>query len=295
MKHLSSGYCRRPLSPERLAAVTRILALVACVAVAHLGLASGQSTPQEMSAAPVSSTAGHAVVVELFTSQGCASCPPADRLLASLGEESAGRVVPLSFHVDFWNSLGWKDPFSKHAWTERQAAYARALRLGQVYTPQAVVDGRAEMVGSDGERLRSAIAVAASRPAADISLSLEPSASRVLVRAEVGLPEALRGRRLELMVALFETGLVTEVGRGENGGHTLKNDYVVRDLRRAGKLSPRGPERTEHTAELSLEREWNPSRLGVAVFLQDPGSLEIYGGSSRLLAGPVKPAAGGGR
>jgi hypothetical protein len=116
-----------------------------------------------------------------------------------------------------------------------------------------------------------------------------------VVRAEVGLPEALRGRKLDLMVALFETGLVTEVGRGENGGHTLKNDYVVRDLKRAGKLSPRGPERTEHTAEISLEREWNASRLGVAAFLQDPGSLEIYGGSARLIGGPVKAAAAGGR
>jgi hypothetical protein len=275
--------------------VTRILALVACVAVAHLGRASGQSAPQETSAAPAAAPAGHAVVVELFTSQGCSSCPPADRLLASLGEQDAGRVVPLSFHVDFWNSMGWKDPFSRHAWTERQAAYARALRLGQVYTPQAVVDGRAEMVGSDGDRLRSAITAAASRPAADIALSLESSASRGMVRAEVDLPEALRGRKLDLMVALFETGLVTEVGRGENGGHTLTNDYVVRDLKRAGKLSPRGPERTEHTAEISLEREWNPSRLGVAAFLQDPGSLEIYGGSSRLLGGPVKAAAAAGR
>ncbi len=204
-------------------------------------------------------------------------------------------VVPLEFHVDFWNSNGWRDPFSKHAWTERQAAYARAFRLGQVYTPQAVVDGRSEMVGSDGSRLRSAIASSSSRPAADISLALEPSASRVLVHAEVQLPETLHGRKFDLMVALFETGLVTEVGRGENGGHTLKNEYVVRDLKRAGKLSPRGPERTEHTAELSLERDWNPARLGVAAFLQDPASLEICGGTSRLLSGGEKSPAEGGR
>jgi len=224
------------------------------------------------------------VVVELFTSQGCSTCPPADRLLGSLGEEGAGRVVPLSFHVDFWNSLGWKDPFSSHAWTERQTAYARAFRLRQVYTPQAVVDGRAEMVGSDGDRLRAAIAAAPSRPAAKISLQLEPSASGVLVRAEVDLPEALRGRKLDLMLALFETGLVTAVGRGENGGRTLRNDYVVRNLRRAGRLAARGPDQTRHTAELSLEKEWERSRLGVAAFLQDPRSLEIFGAASRLLS-----------
>jgi hypothetical protein len=277
---------------EETPPVTRLRMLALCLIAAILGVASASDAREEPPPEPAGVPPSHAVVVELFTSQGCITCPPADRLLVSLGEESAGRVVPLSFHVDFWNSLGWKDPFSRGAWTERQRAYARALRLGQVYTPQAVVDGRSEMNGSDSARLRAAIAAAASRPAGKISLLLEPSPSQILVRARVDLPEALRGRKLDLMLALFERGLVTAVGRGENGGRTLHNDYVVRSLRRVGRVSSRGPAETSHDAMLSLEKEWERSRLGVAGFLQDPGSLEIYGANAMLLSG--RQGSGGG-
>ena len=219
------------------------------------------------------------MVVELFTSQGCSSCPPADRLLAQLGEESAGRIVPLSFHVDFWNYIGWTDPFSSRDWTERQVAYGRAFGLQQAYTPQAVVNGGVELVGSDGNALRAAVAAAAARPAATIVLRLKPATSKVVVEAEVDLPETLRGRKWDLMLAVFETGLVTAVGRGENGGQTLRNDYVVRSLRRGGRVD--GPAR--QTATLALEKGWDRSRLGVAAFLQDPRSLSICGASAASL------------
>jgi hypothetical protein len=235
---------------------------------------------------------GHAVVVELFTSQGCMTCPPADQLLSNLGQQSGGRVVPLAFHVDFWNQLGWKDPFSKHAWTERQEAYSRALRVGRMYTPQAVVNGRSEVIGSDASRLQSAVATAAARPAATIGLELAPADSRVSVRAQVDLPEELQGRKLDLMVALFETGLVTAVGRGENGGKTLHNDYVVRELRKVGRLAPKGLPKTQHTADIGLEKEWDRGKLGVAAFVQDPASLEILGASSALLAAPPSERSG---
>jgi hypothetical protein len=232
----------------------------------------------------VSPPPAHAVVVELFTSQGCSSCPAADRLLEGIGAESAGRVVPLEFHVDFWDSLGWKDPFSRHAWTERQADYARVLYFRDVYTPQAVVDGRTEMVGSDAARLRSAIASAAERPAGRIDLTLEPSDSKVLVRAAVERPEALRGRKLDLMVALYESGLVTAVAKGENGGSTLRNENVVRVLQRAGRLSSGDPSPKEFREEIKIEKGWDRTKLGVAAFLQDPSSLEICGAGARRLA-----------
>jgi len=119
----------------------------------------------------------HTVVVELFTSQGCSSCPPADRLLSELGAESRDRVVPLAFHVDFWNHAGWTDPFSKREWTDRQVGYSRALGVRNVYTPQAVVDGSAELVGSDANGMRAAIAAAAAKPAAAIALRLQPAAA----------------------------------------------------------------------------------------------------------------------
>jgi hypothetical protein len=226
--------------------------------------------------------AGHAVVVELFTAQGCSSCPPADRLLSELGEQSAGLLVPLAFHVDFWNHGGWTDPFSSADWTQRQVAYARRLGLQQVYTPQALVDGAVELVGSRAKELRAAVAAAAAKPAAAIALGLSPSASDVRVEADVDLPEALRGRRWDLMVAVYETGLLTPVARGENGGRTLKNDYVVRTLKRAGRLTTSSKE----SARLGLSKSWNRARLGVAAFLQDPASLEIRGASARALGPP---------
>ncbi|MGH9365082.1 MAG: DUF1223 domain-containing protein [Thermoanaerobaculia bacterium] len=271
---------------------TRSLTLVFLVAPAFLALAAMApvSTAQQEPiretpvAKPDDSAAGHVVVVELFTSQGCSTCPPADRLLAALGAESAGRVVPLSFHVDFWNHAGWTDPFSRGDWTRRQEVYARARGLQQLYTPQAVVDGGAELLGSDGRGLRAAVAAAAARPAAAISLRLEPTASKVLVEADVDRPEALRGRKLDLILAVFETGLITPVGRGENGGRTLRNDYVVRSLRRGGRLAADGPSRTRHTTALPVAKEWSRSHLGVAAFLQDPRSLEICGAKAQALA-----------
>ncbi len=228
--------------------------------------------------------AGHVVLVELFTSQGCSSCPPADQLLSAIGGQDGGRVVPLAFHVDFWNSQGWTDPFSSKQWTLRQVAYERQLGISQVYTPQAVVDGTTEMVGSDAAHLRAAIEAAGARPGAKLALRLEPSSSRVEVAVDVDLPDALRGKKLDLFVALFETGLSTPVGRGENGGKTLRNDYVVRELERAGRLSRDGPPESHHTATLHVSKEWNPSHLGVAAFLQDPGSLAILGSAARSLS-----------
>lgn len=278
------GASRRP--NDGAGAVSGVRRFAVMLIAAILLGAARASAPQASTAqqaSPAGSPAPHVVVVELFTSQGCSTCPPADRLLTLLGEESAGRVVPLSFHVDYWNHDGWTDPFSRKEWSERQAAYARAFRSQQVYTPQAVVDGGAELNGSDGNRLRAAIAAARVRPAAEISLDLEPANSKVMVRAEVDLPDALRGLKLDLMLAVFETNLVTAVGRGENGGRILQNDFVVRSFRRGARLAA-GAGRTRHEVALPLDKDWKRSRLGVAAFLQDSRTLEIFGAASRLLS-----------
>ena len=245
------------------------LGAASAAALAFVGVAPGRGED------PVPS-APRAVVVELFTSQGCSTCPPADRLLATLGQTSGGRVVPLAFHVGYWNSAGWTDPFSASEWTKRQEAYAHRFGSSQVYTPQAVVDGTAELIGSRETELRAAIATAAARPAATISLSLQPSEKEVRVAARVDLPDSLRGRKRDLMVAVYETGLVTSVERGENGGRTLANDYVVRRLARAGRIG----ESSEVAATFPLEKDWNRARLGVAAFLQDPETLEIRGAAA---------------
>lgn len=246
-------------------------------------LAASQAAAEDPAGAgALAAPSDRVVVVELFTSQGCSSCPPADRLLRELGERRAGRLVPLEYHVDFWNHIGWTDPFSSADWTKRQEAYARRLHLGSLYTPQAVVDGAGEFVGSDAAALEAAIAASAAKPAASIALRLEPGDAKVLVEAAVELPESLRDRKWDLMVALYETGLSTAVGRGENGGRTLRNDYVVRRLQRAGGVRASSKQETS----VKLEAGWNRANLGVAAFLQDPGTLEIRGASARALPAP---------
>jgi hypothetical protein len=263
------------------------LAVVASVAPSLPAQAppADPSTAQGAPNGQTDSAVSRPVLVELFTSQGCYSCPPADLLLSRLGRESGGKVVPLAFHVDFWNSKGWRDPFSSSAWSRRQEAYTKALSLKSGYTPQAVVHGFAEMVGSDQERLLAAIASAVARPAADLSLTLEPAASDVTARVQVGIPPPLRGRRWDLMLAVYETGLVTAVRRGENKGRELHNDYVVRSLRRE-RLDKIDSDVSEVSAKLPLESDWKRSQLGVVAFLQDPKSLEIGGVAAKSLGEP---------
>ncbi|MDX1642861.1 MAG: DUF1223 domain-containing protein, partial [Thermoanaerobaculia bacterium] len=145
-----------------------------------------------LAATPSSSTEGSTeqptVLIELFTSQGCSSCPPADRLLADLadrGELDGIVLLPLSFHVDYWNYIGWTDPFSSAEWSNRQRRYARAFGLDTIYTPQIFLNGRAEVVGSDEREVRRLIRQTAAPPVARLELEIEstsPSGSVLAVR-----------------------------------------------------------------------------------------------------------------
>ncbi|MEZ5330535.1 MAG: DUF1223 domain-containing protein [Thermoanaerobaculia bacterium] len=238
----------------------------------------------------------HPVVVELFTSQGCSSCPPADRLLSNLADHYGEEVVALAFHVDSWNFSGWTDPFSSREWTFRQGAYNRVLGEPP-YTPQLVVAGRTAMVASEIETLKSSLAEAWAGPAADLELTLRPSPEEVGIDVEVDIPEALRDGRMELLVAVYEKDLVTEVADGENGGKTLHDNYVVRSLERIARWKAGEPARSRHTARIRLDPAWERPNLGVAVLLQDPRTLEIHGAARMPLAattpaGAESPAAG---
>ena len=224
-------------------------------------------------AAPASEAAPP-VVVELFTSQGCSSCPDADALLSRWGaaEFAKGRVLPLSFDVDYWNYLGWRDVFSAPAHSRRQKDYARALGVG-VYTPQFVVGGRASVAGADGARVEEAVRrlAGAPRPAL-IRVTSSPSPR---VKLEVEIRQAGRPKgEPRAMLALFENGLVTAVGAGENGGRTLRNDFVVRRLVDLGPLPADGK-----TLRRYVDDPWDPSwskvKSGAAVFIQDGATLAI--------------------
>lgn len=216
------------------------------------------------------------VVVELFTSEGCSSCPPADRLLSDLAREqpiAGAEIIPLSLHVDYWDQLGWKDPASMRQATDRQQAYSRHFGEDTIYTPQAVVDGQSQMVGSDADAVRRAIGKAASQP--HVSLALHATRDGRSALITVSSAPAADGRDpLDLLVALVEDDVNSAVTRGENKGHALHHDAVVRALR-GGRADG-----NEHRATIALEPQWNTAHLKAVAFLQDHKSQRILGAAS---------------
>jgi len=195
-------------------------------------------------------------VVELFTSEGCSSCPPADRLLLELSQRG-GSVYALEFHVDYWNSLGWRDPYSAAAYSDRQRAYAGG---GQVYTPQMIVNGTNAFVGSDRERAEAAITAGLStRPR--VALTAQLAADRLTYRA----PGAPKGANL--CVAIVDAHRSTRVPRGENAGKTLEHARVVRAFTSAPLAGVEG--------SIALPGKV-PAGGAVVVFVQD-GAGEILG------------------
>jgi hypothetical protein len=220
------------------------------------------------------------VLVELFTSLGCSTCPPADRLVSELAAKDPS-VVPLAFHVDYWDRAAFRDPFSSAAWSERQAAYARRAGASQVFTPQAFVDGGEDVTGTDAARLSAAIAAARARPAVSLAVGAERERDRVRVTIAATRPVGLRDAKLELWAALVESGLETRIGGGENGGRTVANDFVVRALERVTRL-PAGERSSTHSVVLKVPAD-AVRALGVAVFAREPGTLRVHGAARRAL------------
>jgi hypothetical protein len=227
---------------------------------------------------------GAPVVLELFTSEGCSSCPPADALITELGS-STKSVIPLAYHVDYWNHLGWTDPFSSHQWSERQSDYARAMNLDGEYTPQMVIGGGWQCGGSDAGSIERAVAAARSESAlgrTSIQTSLAAAGSRKLqVKVNAQLLSAAGPGRLMVMLAIYENGLVSKIGAGENGGREITYDYTVRKLLPVFELD--GAKGASASKELNIELDdsWSLPHLGVAAFIQDSTSLKIEGASSR--------------
>jgi hypothetical protein len=212
--------------------------------------------------APGSAAAGEGprpVLVELFTSQGCSSCPPADRLLGELAERPG--IVALSLHVDYWDYLGWRDTFARPAFTRRQYAYREALGEKMVFTPQAIVQGAADAVGSNADHLRDLIAMAREREAP----------ARVEIVAEAGgllcrITPLAEGARGTIWIAEYDIRREVEVARGENGGRRLAYHNVVR------RLVPHGDWAGE-AEEVVLEAPGEGR--GLAVWLQEAGTGRV--------------------
>lgn len=218
-------------------------------------------------------------VVELFTSQGCSSCPPADRLLSKLLKEEASsdrQVYFLSFHVDYWNYIGWKDPFSSRMYTERQYAYSRAFEQGSVYTPQMVVNGKTFFVGSSEAEARNAIKTALSQGAATRLELGEVSTTLTKTECSFTLGQALEDA--QLVAVVVEKNISTPVSRGENSGRTLAHDQVVRayQVQDLGKLN-------QGKVSLSLPEGLKPEQAEIIAFVQKKGSREIMAAAKRPL------------
>lgn len=216
----------------------------------------------------------HAVaLLELYTSEGCNSCPPADRWLSGLAKDGPGpdRLVPLAFHVDYWDRLGWKDRFAAARFSERQYALARQAGSRAVYTPGVFLNFQ-EFRGWGSARFGDAVRAVNARPArAEIRLELHsPSPAELAIEADF---KATDGRAF---VALYENRLSTDVKAGENRGATLRHDYVVRDW--FGPLEVRGS--AQFTRTLALQRDWKPADLGVAAFVQDGAGREVLQASA---------------
>ena len=222
------------------------------------------------------------VLVELFTSEGCASCPPADALLARLLRSQPiadVEIVPLALHVDYWDHQGWKDPFASKAFTERQRAYSKIIGAGRVYTPQMIVDGRDELNGSDEAAVSRLLQAAASRPR--LTLRVDARARGASVRLSIDLPAApADAEPIDVSIALTEDDLSSIVGRGENVGRTLSHVAVVRTLESLGTL-----ERESFVADgqMSLDRSWKPGKMRAVAWLQGRRTRHVYGATSAAL------------
>jgi hypothetical protein len=215
------------------------------------------------------------VLVELFTSEGCSSCPPADALLSRLGRTQPVRgadIIVLEEHVDYWDRLGWKDPFSSEAATARQTEYGEAFGGSQVYTPQMIVDGHTEFVGNSDTDALSAIRAASQERKPSIQLSWGKDDTLAIHIEPLNNAGQRDGQQLFLVVA--ENMLHSDVKRGENAGRALEHNGVVRQLLPLGKIDIASAGFSSSVVVHSA-REWNRANLRAVVFVQEPRSRHV--------------------
>lgn len=270
----------------------RLVGLVAVGAVAMTATlhfarvhASGSWTDGPQPAPP----SGQAVVLaELFTSEGCSSCPPADDVLSTLVHDhpwASVEVVGLGEHVDYWDHLGWRDPYSSAGFSNRQAEYgARVFHTADIYTPQLVIDGQYEAVGSDVAAIRKAIVRAANAPKATIAIDATPAGPQdVATRVSVTLRSGVTLRdRADIVVALVQDTVTDEVTRGENRGRRLTHSAVVRSLTTIGSVAESETARMA-MAILRVSPDWNGSGLRLIGFLQERRSRRVVGAGTTPL------------
>lgn len=236
-------------------------------------VADAQQTVKNQTAAPVKTDKTTPVLIELFTSEGCSSCPPADVNLSRIEKEqpvAGAEVITLSLHVDYWNSLGWKDEFSSPLYSRRQQLYSQALKLDSNYTPQMVVDGRTEFVGSNEDRANKAIAEAAKNPKATVEITQDAE------KVKIKLSDIPTHENATVFLAVTEDNLASNVRGGENSGRRLNHTSVVRELTSLGMLSAAQKSLDMETA-LQIQPNWKRENLKIVVFVQENASRKVLG------------------
>ena len=220
---------------------------------------------------------GVPVIVELFSSEGCSTCPPADEYIATLDRDQpidGVQVIALELHVDYWDDHGWKDPFSSHDVSVRQRQYASVLENHSTFTPEIVFDGNKLMVGGDEDRARVQILASAREAKARVAIEL---VGRGKVSMTVVDAPALEGDTLEAWLAVTESHLETAVGSGENGGRTLAHAPVLRQLQKLGVVA--GPTFSREVA-VDIPLSWKPNALRFVAFVQRAVSRKIDGAAA---------------
>jgi hypothetical protein len=265
------------LRSVRITVFLAALVLLGFVVLRRPGFAdSVRASLKNDSVAPVApDPAATPVLVELFTSEGCSSCPPADALLSRFGRTQpvpGANIIPLEEHVDYWDRLGWKDPFSSEAATARQNEYGSAFGGEQIYTPQMIVDGRTEFVGSSDSAALRAIRSASQSPKPNVQLDWGAGDNlKINVSPITG---ATRGDDLQLFLVVAENMLHTDVKRGENAGRALEHNGVVRQLSLVAKInSPSSG--FSSTTVVHPAHEWNRENLRAVVFVQERHSRHV--------------------
>ncbi|MGH9931254.1 MAG: DUF1223 domain-containing protein [Pyrinomonadaceae bacterium] len=280
----------------------KLLVVLAVAALGFLSLAAVSNRDGRLALTSATSTSADSrfavqrnstpVIVELFTSEGCSSCPPADALLIQLEQTqpvSGTEVIALGEHVDYWNHLGWADPYSSAVFSARQGEYADAFGKDGVYTPQMIVDGQAEFVGSNMDRAREAISEAARAPKASVQVSLAASATEkkpngigLFVHVE-NVPAVSSGDTAEVMLAITENDLRSQVARGENARRSLRHIAVVRQFKVIGSVNTA---EGAFTAEpiVTMANGWKRNNLRAVIFVQERASRRVLGAKAIELA-----------
>ena len=238
----------------------------------------------------LSGAAGHSMaagnlprvaLLELYTSEGCNSCPPTDRWVSSLPRPwlVPQQLVVLAFHVDYWNDLGWQDRFSQRRFTERQRALVRTNGLRTAYTPQLVLNGRdfRDTAGIETQVARSD----AQAPRIHLALHAAKMDSKIKASVLVNPAAPATHGPMQLYVAIYENNLESEVQAGENRGRRLRHDYVVRTL--LGPVTVAADRPTRWEQQIPLAAEWKIADLGLAAFVQSAGSGEVYQATAQAI------------